>query len=286
MFIGGLSGLFRNPASVPMSPALLFRPDADTQPELAAARRHWPVETDRRACTNRLIVGRYSVLPFYADLEADLASRGCRLVNTFAQHQWLADFRYYDAVRDLTFESWDDAELDAAPDGPFVLKGRCSSFKHKWSELMFARDKSDALTKATRLRAEPVIAQQGLLFRRYEPLEAFGTTPSGLPLANEWRYVFVGETLIARGFYWARLAPDARPDPDPAADELARECARRVAGRATFFVADVARTVAGTWKLVELNDGQTSGLMAIDADGFYRALREVVGRLGSSEPRP
>jgi hypothetical protein len=256
-----------------MEPVLLFRVDSDSEAELEAARRHWPVEHDRTRCRGRLVVGRYSVLPFYDALEADLADRGGRLVNTFAQHRWIANFDYYPAFRDVTPESWSEDEFAAAADGPFVLKGRSSSFKHHWAELMFAADKADALRKAEVLRGKQVIAQQGLLFRRYVPLEAFGHTASGLPLANEWRFFFLGDRLVAHGYYWARLAPGAAPALDEAGVALARACAARVAGRAAFFVVDIARTRDGRWVLIELNDAQTSGLGGIDPDDFYRELR-------------
>lgn len=254
-----------------MIPALLFRPDADTVAERDAARRHWPVFEDRRDCRDRLVIGRYSVLPFYDALEADLADRGCRLVNTFEQHRWVADFRYYPLVADLTPESWSDAGFDTAPDGPFVLKGRSSSFKHRWAERMFAADKADAARKAAELRQLPVIAQQGLLFRRYVPLAAFGTTPSGLPLADEWRFFFLNSRRLAHGFYWSRLT-DARPAIGSDGIAFAEAVADRVGGRVPFLVADIARTADGRWLLIELNDGQTSGLMGIDADEFYREL--------------
>ncbi len=89
-----------------MGPVLLFRRDDDSEAELEAARRHWPVEHDRTNCRDRLVVGRYSVLPFYDALEQELAGRGCRLVNSHAQHRWIANFEYYPAFRDVTPESW------------------------------------------------------------------------------------------------------------------------------------------------------------------------------------
>jgi hypothetical protein len=258
--------------SVYMRPVLLFRTDRDSETELEAARRHWPVELDRGRCRDQLVVGRYSVLPFYEALEEDLAGRGCRLVNTYAQHRWIANFEYYAAFRDVTPESWSEDEFASAPDGPFVLKGRSSSFKHHWSDLMFARDKADALRKADVLRQRQVIAQQGLLFRRFVPLETFEHTASGLPVSNEWRFFFLGERLIGYGYYWARLARTQPPAISADGVAFARSCAARVAGAARFFVVDVARTAAGAWVLIELNDAQTSGLAAIDPDEFYREL--------------
>lgn len=255
-----------------MQPIILARVDSDCEHEIEAARRYWPVVLDRRQCRDSLVVGRYSVLPFYDALEEALAERGCRLINSHEQHRWIANFDYYDTFRDVTPESWTEAEFDSAPDGPFILKGRTSSFKHQWSDLMFAVDKPDAMRKSAELHRRAVIAQQGLLIRRYVPLETFEYTDSGLPISNEWRFFFVGEQLIGYGYYWARLAPHAQPHMDAGGLAFASECASRMRGRATFFVVDIARTVEGQWLLIELNDGQTSGLGVMDADEFYRSL--------------
>lgn len=263
-----------------MEPVLLFRVDADSEAELATARLTWAVELDRIDCRNRLVVGRYSVLPFYDALQSDLHHRGCRLINTYAQHQWIAGFNYYPTFRDVTPESWSEEEFSSATDGPFVLKGRSSSFKHHWRELMFAADKREAVRKADILRERQVIAQQGLLFRRYVPLRSFGETASGLPISDEWRFFFVGERLIGYGFYWAKLAGATGATMDSDGVAFARECARRVAGRAMFFVADIARTADSRWVLIELNDGQTSGLTGVNADNFYPELLAACRELG------
>jgi hypothetical protein len=57
-----------------------------------------------------LVIGRYSVLPFYREVEADLAVNGCKLINSFAQHCWIANFEYYRHFKDVTPETWDDSQ--------------------------------------------------------------------------------------------------------------------------------------------------------------------------------
>ncbi len=211
------------------------------------------------------------MLPFYDALEQDLSERGCRLINTYAQHRWIANFEYYPRYKDLTPESWSEDDFAAAPEGPFVLKGRSSSFKHQWSKLMFASNKEDAIRKAAILRERQVIAQQGLLLRRFIPLETFGQTESGLPIANEWRFFFVRERLIGYGYYWARLAPTVSPAIDPAGISLARECAARAAGHAEFFVVDIA---GGGWAVAAHRTQRRPDFRAtaIDPYEFYREL--------------
>jgi ATP-grasp domain, R2K clade family 3 len=42
--------------------------------------------------------------------------------------------------------------------------------------------------------------------------------------------------------------------------------------KAPFVVADVALTTAGDWILIELNDGQMSGLSDTDANELYSKI--------------
>jgi len=63
--------------------------DAD---ELGAAGAQFVGVPQRSKVPNGSIaIARYSVLPFYKELEADLAERGSKLINSYPQHQYVAD---------------------------------------------------------------------------------------------------------------------------------------------------------------------------------------------------
>lgn len=49
---------------------------------------------------------------------------------------------------------------------------------------------------------------------------------------------------------------------------------RIVSQNTNFYVVDIAETKFGEWIVIELNDGQMSGLSDIDAAWFYNALYE------------
>ena len=87
-----------------MNPLLLVRPDFMTKYELKFAEAHFPIVARRTACRNCLVIGRYSVLPFYREIEADLAVNGCKLINSHAQHCRIANFEYYKQLKDVTPE--------------------------------------------------------------------------------------------------------------------------------------------------------------------------------------
>jgi hypothetical protein len=271
-----------------VEPVILFRPDLSTADELAAARRHLPVIESRSCADNNLVVGRYSVLPFYEELETDLRWNRSRLINSYEQHQWIAcsDPRLHDHLllscwyRDLaafTPRTWDwrgflREKMHPTSDGPFVVKGGTNSRKHRWNELMFAPDHATALAIGLRLKDDMMIGQQPIVVREYVPLVNYEIGINGLPFSNEWRFFFLGETLLSYGYYWSEAEdPDrARMDEDGIA--LARTVAAAAAAHANFFALDVAETVAGGWTLIEVNDGQQSGLSMNDPDAFYRNL--------------
>ena len=51
----------------------------------------------------------------------------------------------------------------------------------------------------------------------------------------------------------------------------------RVGDRASFYVVDIAKTQSGEWIVIELNDGQMSGLSCNDPKLLYSRLRQTIG---------
>ncbi len=69
-----------------MTPVILFRKDYSTEEELEVAKQYFPVVEFRSDVpANSLVIGRYSTLPYYAELEYDLWTKGSKLVNTIHQ---------------------------------------------------------------------------------------------------------------------------------------------------------------------------------------------------------
>ena len=100
---------------------VLFRQDQDNWEELPIVSEYMDVVTCRTECRdNDLVVGRYSVLPFYSELEKDLEYFGSRLINSYRQHSWIADFDYYEEMRGLTPKTWTDYDFHSAPQGSYV----------------------------------------------------------------------------------------------------------------------------------------------------------------------
>lgn len=262
-------------------PVILFRLSYEHEDEYEIAKKHFDVKlvrTDLPSFTT--VVGRYSVLPFYSELEEDLENLGCRLINSYLQHAWIRDFYWYEDLKDVTPESWFEHELPqhwSDIDFPLVVKGATNSRKHQWDTHMFAEDRTAALEVASKLANDPLIGPQGLIYRRYVPLKLIEKSPiNGALYVNEWRFFFYKERLLSHGFYWTNCQYPERAMMDTEGMNFTMDVAKRVAPHVNFFVLDVAEKADGGWLLVEVNDGQMSGLSMNDPDVLYGNLADAL----------
>ena len=256
-----------------MEPVILFRTDWTTEEEFRIAEKYFPVVKSRSLCKNQIVIGRYSCLPFYRELEEDLKYNDCKLVNSYEQHRWIANFDYYNVLKDYTFETWDDTNFCFAPEGEYVVKGRTNSRKFQFKKMMYAPNKRIALEIACELiNNDPMILEQGIIYRKYVPLKTFEIGMNGLPFSSEYRLFFFGDRELCNGYYWS-LAENAEKYETP--DEgiiFAKKIATIVSEYTKFFVLDIAEKEAGGWVLVEINDGGCSGLSMCNPGELYKNL--------------
>jgi hypothetical protein len=266
-----------------MKPVILFRSHFGEDGESDLAAQHLPLVGLRAAVPpGSLVVGRYACLPYYAELAADLALGGSRLINSVDQHNYIANFEYYEDIKDHTFQTW--ARFPDIPehlrDKPFVLKGKTNSRKLQWKTHMYAENFRSAIHLGGELMNDPFIGPQGLVIRQYVPLETFEIGLNDVPMTNEWRLFFLGTELLAYGYYWAiidDIAHIERAHPDFLLNGLpfAKQVAQTIAKKTNFFVLDIAKTQDGRWLVVEVNDGQQSGVNEfIDMNKLYSNLAQ------------
>ena len=257
--------------------SLYFRAGRDQEEEFLTAQSIFPTSRSRVGLTDSLVVGRYSVLPFYRELEEDLKLQGSKLINSYMEHDYIASFDWYYDVMDLTPRSYFSLQDVPKNKGPFIVKGRTNSRKHQWNQMMFAKNWEEAKDISFKLLDDPLIGPQGLVFRDYIPLESFGEGVTGQPFANEWRCFFYKGKLLTRGYYWINgdvIPPDSVFDSE--AEAFAQQVADILKERTTFFVIDIAKTKKGNWTLIEVNDGQQSGLSGNDAKTLYENLKKAI----------
>jgi hypothetical protein len=145
------------------------------------------------------------------------------------------------------------------------VKSQASDY---WNEACYIPDASD-FEQASRVIARFIELQGdslvgGLVFKRYLPL-----LPVGGP-AYEYRAFIVNGKVVG---WWPRFEMSAQPLPPPR--QLLAEIAENVPS--PFASADVAIDVHGQWWLLEVGDGQVSGLPSPDAAApLMRQLAELL----------
>ena len=223
--------------------------------------------------------------PQYRGLYEALSARNIRLINDPDQYRHGHHLpENYPAIRGLTPRSvWVSGDLGMdrisealAPfgDRPVIVKDFVKSRKHEWAEACFITSASDR--EAVRRVVERFLELQGddlnegLVFREFVEFEPVGVHPrSGMPLTEEYRAFWLDGSPVFWSPYWAEGEYGVS---EPPWDRFAGVAA---AVRSRFFTMDLARRRDGDWMIVELGDGQVSGLpRESDAPKYYEALVE------------
>jgi hypothetical protein len=279
-----------------MRPIILYRDYDFSVDEIAAARPYFDLTNTRMQIKkDDLVIGRYSVLPFYREQARDVMMAGATLINSYEEHLYAADIRKWYAdlsvptpfAAMLTPRTWMSSEelmADTSCDGPFVVKGITNSKKHSWNTHMFAQTKRDAIEVMLRLQEDSLIGQQPIVFRRFIPLKAYDIAVNGMPIGYEWRFFIAYGEVLCGAWYWSSyIREDVEPPPAtrvPAA--FLGEVCRRIGSKINFVVVDVAETADGEFMVVELNDGQMSGPSENNLGELYRSLHQTVTKKWSA----
>ncbi len=228
----------------------------------------------------------------YQRLELALAERGFRLINNtqaYVQCHHLPN--WYPLLESSTPKSvWMPVSHGVAlsevmnllkPFGtsPVILKDYVKSRKHEWNEACFIPSAADpfAVERVVRrfLELQEDDLNEGLVFRKFVEFEPLATHPiSGMPLTREYRLFVLDKVVIFRSEYWSegQYGTDRLPS-ERFAEELAAVPSR-------FFTADIAKVQHGDWLVIELGDGQVSGLPEnADPLKFYQSL--AAGLIGA-----
>ena len=219
----------------------------------------------------------------YGQIYQELAERGLQLLTSPAAYRLCHHLPgWYQGLEGLTptstfypdGEGWaPDSVVKRLGQGPLVVKDYVKSAKHYWHEACFIPD-ADSISRVTskflELRGEDL--EGGLVFRRFLDFQSIGNHPkSQMPLTLEYRAFAWQGKLFHSDHYWE--AGDYPPSEPPWADFA--QPLQTVAS--PFFTLDVARDTEGRWWIVELGDGQVSGLPpATDPLAFYTKLAETI----------
>lgn len=263
----------------PDKAVILMRASLAEEEELFQAKKYFHVIESRTALTfgvrPRVVVPRYSALPYYQELEIDVNILGSRLINSYTQHRFVANlWNWYKVLEGLTPKTYQVSDIPHLPEGAYVLKGETNSRKALWNTSMFAPTKQEIGKVLGRLYDDTTIGSQDVYIREYVPLVKLATGENGLPISMEFRFFILDGVVLAGGFYWSShtdIIPIA-PATDIVDKAFLDAVIKKVGDSIRFYVIDIALTSAGDWIVVELNDGSQSGTSCIDLDELYKSL--------------
>jgi len=261
-------------------PVIYYRPGPDvSEDEIFAMKKNFPCVVTSRMEIQKddLCIARYSALPFYKELEDDLKHIGASLLNTYRQHRYVADLgNWYRDLQKFTPETW--TELEAIPqEGPFILKGETNSKKFYWDTHFFAKNKREAIDVFGRLQDDGLISGQHIYIRRFVELHTYLIGLRGMPVTKEFRIFICDGKVLSMGYYWSNYCEDISvPDTSEVPLEFVQKIIDKVGNNIRFWVLDIAQTAKGDWIVIELNDGNMSGLSMNDPNVLYSNLASVL----------
>ncbi|MFJ1788427.1 ATP-grasp domain-containing protein [Streptomyces anulatus] len=218
----------------------------------------------------------------YAELEAALGDRGCVLLTGAVGYRRAHELPgWYEEFDGLTPRSvWcamapgappptaDELTGLAAPlgPGPGIVKDFVKSRKHEWHEACYVPELADGEQLASVVgrfvELQGTYLSGGVVLRSFEPFVAGGE-------ARVWWVD--GEAVLVTAH---PDTPGSAPVPEPAS---LREAVVRLGLR--WVTTDVALREDGVWRVVEVGDGQVSGLPAgAEAGALFAALAAVAPR--------
>jgi hypothetical protein len=157
---------------------------------------------------------------------------------------------------------------------PIIIKDYVKSRKHEWYDACYIPSAND-YENVTRVVKTFIVRQGndlvgGLVFREFVDMEpAFLHPRSGMPIAREYRRFYVDGQPIVTVPYW-----EIHNDNDVAEIpvDLFSNIAETIPSR--FFTLDFARLQDGSWIIIEIGDGQVSGLPEnLSPEIFYQAIK-------------
>ena len=184
---------------------------------------------------------------------------------------WYSDFA------DVTpFSVWENEGLieNILPyfeklEGPYIVKDYVKSRKHEWYDACFIEDISNVVNTSkiitNFLNRQGETLTGGIVLRKFENLERNGYhEKSGMPLSEEYRvFIYAGQIMMIDD-YWHKDGNVKLSDTEKLWLE---SMASKV--KSNFISMDVARKDSGELIIMELGDGQVSGLQQIEPQHFY-----------------
>jgi hypothetical protein len=209
-------------------------------------------------------------------------NRNIGLVNTPDQYQTAMEFdRFYPLLGDLTPKSRivtasDQVATAARELGfPLFVKGAVKSNKEQGWGACVAENMRELTTITDGLFMREQRSRGRVILRTLARLQTIATDYQAFPLGREYRVFVYQNRVLAYGFYWDEYADSIKltATEEHAIQTLAVEAARRIG--TPFIVVDIGQLESGEWIVIEVGDGQFSGLSQVPVLELWSRLKDL-----------
>lgn len=240
------------------------------------------IKRDNKLKSNSVIYRGWMLDPLdYYKLYGALAlQNNMFLINSPEQYKnchWFPNS--YDVIKDITpFSTWvlkEEFNIDNLPkilepfkNKPIVIKDYVKSEKHFWNEACFCPDASDIDKVKNTIKNLTSIRdiEGGYVFKEFVDLDEFKFNPVlKTNTAKEYRLFFLNNILIETVKYWDENYSESPPI------DMFKKVGEKI--KSNFFTMDIAKKKNGEWIIIEVGDGQVSGLPTnCDIQRFYERI--------------
>ncbi len=230
-----------------------------------------------------LVIARYSAWPFYNEFVSTVEYLGGRVINSVSQNNYIVDLQNWVLdLGDLTPVTWRRIE-DIPEDecGPFILKGGENSRKGLWKTHCFASDKKEAIQVYFNLLNDSLIGKQNIYIRKFIPLHTYFYDVVGMPVTKEFRFFICDKQVVCGAYYWSSHIDQLSTVPliSEVHESFLNEVIDRIGQNPNaprFYVVDIGIKENGQPIVIELNEGQQSGVSENDPFVLYRNLKRIL----------
>lgn len=210
---------------------------------------------------------------FYELLYEALLKKNVKLINTPIEymncHYFPNSYKYIESMTPMSI--WFDIEqyynnfdnllskLSVFDDNPIIIKDYVKSRKHEWNDACYISRASnqDEVRRVTNnfVNRQGDELNGGLIYKRYIELEFMKNhSKSNMPLTKEFRIFVKNHKPVYIVDYWDEGTYGNEELP------LAKFKDVFIRIKSNFFTVDVAKTSIGEWIIIEVGDGQVSGI--------------------------
>ena len=208
--------------------------------------------------------------------------KNIQLINSPEQHNIAMEFdKFYPMLADITPKSVTITSISQFEQAmndlkfPVFVKGAVKSNKDRGWDAVTA-DNFDKLKVIVESSFKNAHRTRGkVIIRELAKLKSIATDPNGFPIGREYRAFVYQHEMLDYGFYW-----DEYDDPNPLSKEdekamklLIHKSSQRV--DVPFISIDVAQLQMGDWIVIEIGDGQFSGLSQISPLKLWQKLSQI-----------